>query len=254
VRWQNTSLLVSLAFLGACGTTADYNMPTSRMETAEVAGRSWGGGVELGFSGSQKVILGGLYPDVINGGNNPDINNGIEKNGTYAFNLRLGIGSRLEAVMRDRYDSPAMWGVKWQFFGAPRAERVIGWKFAVAALGGNGSASDGSVTYSDGTSYKDDTDIRAGEGNLLAAYRMSEWVLWYATTHAAWYDATAKLTSNTEELHVSGWSWQYGQAFGIELSKHIATFKLETGVVRGSVKNNESRTDLVFGSTVGLLW
>jgi len=254
VRWQNTSLLVSLAFLGACGTTADFNMPTNRMETAEVAGHPWGGGVDVGFSGSQKVILGGLYPDIIDGGSNPDTNKDLEKNGTYALNLRLGIGSRLEALMRNRHDSPTMWGVKWQFHGAPRDKRVKGWKLGIAGLGGSGAASDGTVTYSDNTTYKDDTDITAGEFNILAAYRVSDGVLWYGTTHAAWYDARSKLTSNTDELHTQAWSWQYGQAFGVELSANRATLKLETGLVRGSVKNMETTTDYVFGGTVGLAW
>lgn len=257
MRSLSTSLLF-LVLLVSCASQQDFNMPVHRLETPEVAGRTWGGGLDIGFTGSQKVRLNEVYPYLFDS-SVTEINKdkAMSENGALAFNLRVGFGSAFEAVFRDRGDSPAMYGLKWQFSGKNRSAKGYGWKLATALLGGATTLKDDETITINNSSYsnKSETDVKSGEWNFLAGYRASPSVLFYGTTHTAWYDVNGKLTVTGEPtVRTTGWSWQYGQTVGVELSHNAGVLKLETGLVRGSFRDKVSRTDSTFGGSLGFQW
>jgi len=80
-------------------------------------------------------------------------------------------------------------------------------------------------------------------------------ILIYGTTHAVWYDVDAELTANNQStIQTPGWSWQYGQSLGVEMTIGVGSFKIEAAVARGSFRDSVSRTDQTFGASGGLKW
>lgn len=251
-------ILFLLLFLASCAHQQDFNMPVHRFETPEVAGNLLGGGAELGFTGSQKVILNKIYPHVFEPGvHTLDQDKAMEQNGAYALNLRLGLHEMFDVAMRDRGDAPTEFGVKWQFKGKGRNAKARGWKMALAIFGGKStqeSDNDDEIRVNS-VDYESTIELATGELDFMVGYRSSEHVLLYGTTHSTWYDVDGELKATGQQtLKTEGWTWQYGQALGVELSTGVGVLKLETAVARGSYRNIVSRTDFTFGAVAGVAW
>jgi len=156
-------ILLLLTLLASCASQQDFNMPVHRLETPEVAGRTFGGGVDIGYTGSQKVVLNEIYPLFFTpNAAGVDSEKGMSQNGALALNARLGLGGYFEAVLRSRGDSPTMYGAKWQFAGKNTTQKGRGWKLGIAVLGGADTLDDADTIRFNSVDYDSEIKIKAG--------------------------------------------------------------------------------------------
>lgn len=226
-------------------------MPGNRFETPEVAGRNFGFSLDTGVAGNQRVRL--VKADLQGSDYVFAEERSIVSNPTSQRSFRMGFLEQFEAVVRVPWDSPVLGGVKWQFHGGSRKENTQGWKLALAAYGGQGDMDNFADKSDMGNSYSSDLEVIAGEINLLAGYRVSEKVLWYANSSYAWYDVDGRISDRGADTVVTnGWAQQIGQALGMELRVHMVRFKLEAALMYGNYRNDVVSTNGLVGGSVGV--
>lgn len=226
-------------------------MPINRFESPEVGGRTLSLAMITGVGGVQTIRQAKAE--------NPDATyiftkeERLYKSDGMHFHVDVGIKARWEAIARYRWDTPLMVGGKWQLIGGSRKDNTKGWKMAVAGLAGSSSYNHNADFSNRSNNYQSDSEAVVGEFNLINGYRVSDDIVWFGSTYAAWYDVNGNMKDRSAiPFRTAGWSWQYGQTAGLELNAGSVSLKVELGIARGSYKNQITRWNYASGATLGV--
>ena len=144
----------------------------------------------------------------------------------------------------------SIFGLKYQFMGAPRTANGTGHKMAFSAgIGGNEYETDGS----DSVLYT----LSVQEFQLLYGYRLSEFVLLYSNLSYGKYKFNGEIDSRDATLDGLMPIYEtksYALLGGCELTLGSFLAKLEAGYQQLATTDTKDRTGLLFGYSIGISW
>ncbi len=250
-------------FFISCATDIDFRIPTNRFESPETNGGFLRGEIDLGYESSQRVSLTEIWDYSIFG-----IDYATEvSDGTYiserqepVFKLSLGILSRLDLFTRSSYDSPDMYGAKFQFWGTPRLAKQPGLKMAIAASIGSDTWDESNLTATNPDNqneieYDSELTVDAYDLSFIMGYRLTPSFLTYLNIYYSNYNADASLTKPDQTTHdYSSDTNTQGALLGIQLGER-GIVKLEAGYSKTEDTESGAEDERVsLGASIGLGW
>jgi hypothetical protein len=251
-----------LLTLTSCATDIDYHVPLTRFDSPETKGDFLAGDVGINWGVSHRVrtaeVAESIFPSIFD----PTIDNdtATERRSHGSINASLGLLKRLDFNYESFGDGPSMYGVKFQFFGAPEMAKSKGFKASIKGSIGGMSEDEGtlSVNTTSGTrSYNGNIDVDAMDAALNVGYRFNPTFLMYLNSVYSDHKVKSTLSSTSfDTVVVNGNVQTLGTLLGLRISNDGGSMflKIEGGYFKSSWNSSIEQESVPIGVGVDIGW